>query len=138
MADMSLQEIFENGRVIEAAEALTVMENFIKELRTNKQFTDYVRDEISKNGKEIETNSAKLELIESGVKYDYSQCGDVIYERLSQQLESIQADLKDREKFLKSLPAAGLPVISEESGELYTIYPPSKSSTSTYKITLKK
>jgi hypothetical protein len=138
MADMSLKEIFDNGRAIEAAEALSVMENFIKELRSNKQFSDYVRDEIAKNGKQIETQSAKLELAETGVKYNFDNCGDVIYEQLSQQLESVEADLKDRKEFLKTVPLSGLSVINEQTGEVSTIYPPSKQSTSTYKITLKK
>lgn len=138
MADLSLQEIFENGKIIEAAEALSVMENFIKELRGNKQFTDYVRDEIAKNGKQLETQSAKIELAETGVKYNFDNCGDPIYEQLEQQLQSIEADLKDRKEFLKTVPTSGLAVINEQTGELNTIYPPSKSSTSTYKITLKK
>jgi hypothetical protein len=138
MADMSLKEIFENGKIIEAAEALSVMENFIKELRANKQFSDYVRDEIAKNGKQIETQSAKLELAETGVKYDYDNCGDALYQQLEQQLQSIEADLKDRKEFLKTVPLSGLSVINEQTGEVCMIYPPLKQSTSTYKITLKK
>jgi hypothetical protein len=138
MADLSLQEIFENGKIIEAAEALSVMENFIKELRSSKQFSDYVRDEIAKNGKQIETQSAKLELAETGVKYNFDNCGDPIYQKLEQQLQSVEADLKDRKEFLKTVPVSGLSIINEETGELSTIYPPSKQSTSTYKITLKK
>jgi hypothetical protein len=138
MADMSLKEIFDNGRAIEAAEALSVMENFIKELRANKQFSDYVRDEIAKNGKQIETQSAKLELAETGVKYNFDNCGDHIYEQLEQQLQSVEADLKDRKEFLKTVPLSGLSIINEQTGEVSTIYPPSKQSTSTYKITLKK
>jgi hypothetical protein len=138
MADLSLQEIFENGKIIEAAEALSVMENFIKELRSSKQFSDYVRDEIAKNGKQIETQSAKLELAETGVKYNFDNCSDPIYQKLEQQLQSVEADLKDRKEFLKTVPMSGLSIINEETGELSTIYPPSKQSTSTYKITLKK
>jgi hypothetical protein len=138
MADLSLQEIFENGKIIEAAEALSVMENFIKELRSNKQFSDYVRDEITKNGKQIETQSAKLELAETAIKYNFDNCGDPIYQKLEQQLQSVEADLKDRKEFLKTVPVSGLSIINEETGELNTIYPPSKQSTSTYKITLKK
>ena len=138
MADMSLKEIFDNGRAIEAAEALSVMENFIKELRSNKQFSDYVRDEIAKNGKQIETQSAKLELAETGVKYNFDNCSDALYQQLEQQLQSVEADLKDRKEFLKTVPASGLSIINEQTGEVSTIYPPSKSSTSTYKITLKK
>ena len=138
MADMSLKEIFDNGRAIEAAEALSVMENFIKELRANKQFSDYVRDEIAKNGKQIETQSAKLELAETGVKYNFDNCGDALYQQLEQQLQSIEADLKDRKEFLKTVPLSGLSIINEQTGEVCTIYPPSKQSTSTYKITLKK
>jgi hypothetical protein len=114
------------------------MENFIKELRSNKQFSDYVRDEIAKNGKQIETQSAKLELAETGVKYNFDNCGDVIYEQLEQQLQSVEADLKDRKEFLKTVPLSGLSIINEQTGEVSTIYPPSKQSTSTYKITLKK
>lgn len=138
MADMSLQEIFENGKIIEAAEALSVMETFIKELRGNKQFSDYVREEISKNGKQLETNSAKLELAETGVKYNFDNCADALYQQLEQQLQSVEADLKDRKEFLKTVPLSGLSIINEQTGELSTIYPPSKQSTSTYKITLKK
>jgi hypothetical protein len=138
MADMSLKEIFDNGRAIEAAEALSVMENFIKELRANKQFSDYVRDEIAKNGKQIETQSAKLELAETGVKYNFDNCADALYQQLEQQLQSIEADLKDRKEFLKTVPLSGLSIINEQTGEVSTIYPPSKQSTSTYKITLKK
>jgi membrane-anchored protein YejM (alkaline phosphatase superfamily) len=138
MADMSLQEIFENGKIIEAAEALSVMETFIKELRGNKQFSDYVREEISKNGKQLETNSAKIELAETGIKYSFDNCGDVIYEQLNQQLESIEQQLKDRKEFLKTVSVSGLSIINEQTGEVSTIYPPSKQSTSTYKITLKK
>ena len=138
MADMSLKEIFDNGRAIEAAEALSVMENFIKELRSNKQFSDYVRDEISKNGKQIETQSAKLELAETGVKYNFDNCADALCQQLEQQLQSVEADLKDRKEFLKTVPLSGLSIINEQTGEVSTIYPPSKQSTSTYKITLKK
>ena len=138
MADMSLQEIFENGKIIEAAEALSVMETFIKELRSNKQFSDYVREEISKNGKQLETNSAKIELAETGVKYSFDNCGDPIYQQLEQQLQSIEADLKDRKEFLKTVPMSGLSIMNEQTGEVSMIYPPSKQSTSTYKITLKK
>lgn len=138
MADLSLQEIFDNGKVIEAAEALTIMENFAKELRSNKQFTEYVREEVSKNGKQLETQSAKIELAETGVKYDFSQCGDFIYEFLSQQLESIESQLKDRKEFLKTVPLSGLSVVDEQTGQMSTIFPPSKQSSSSYKITLKK
>ena len=138
MADMSLQEIFDNGKIIEAAEALTIMENFAKELRGNKQFTDYVLDEVSKNGKQLETQSAKIELAETGVKYDFSKCGDFIFDQLSQQLESIEAQLKERKEFLKTVPSSGLSILDETTGQVNTVYPPSKTSSSTYKITLKK
>jgi hypothetical protein len=39
--------------------------------------------------------------------------------------------------FLKSLPVDGLDQINEETGEIYRIYRPIKSSTSGVKITLK-
>ena len=44
-------------------------------------------------------------------------------------------DLKDRETFLKTIPESGIDHLTDE-GELIKIYKPSKTSTSSYKVTL--
>jgi hypothetical protein len=105
VAQNSVQELLNNGNILEAAEMISVMETFIKEVRASKEFTEYVRDEVSKNGKDITNASgAKIELAETGIKYDYSKCGDDILISLEKQLELIETDINDRKQFLKTLP----------------------------------
>lgn len=137
IAQNSVNELLENGRILEAAEALSIMEKFIEEVRSSKAFTDYVRDEISKNGKElINSSGAKLELSEAGIKYDYSQCNDPILVQLEARFEGAKAMLDERKKYLKAIPSSGIEVLIED--EVVNLFPPSKSSSSTYKITLAK
>jgi hypothetical protein len=49
----------------------------------------------------------------------------------------INEKLKERQKFLQSMPSDGLGVFIEETGEVFTLYPPSKSSTTSVAVTLK-
>lgn len=137
VAQNSVQELLNKGNILEAAEMISVMETFIKEVRASKEFTEYVRDEVAKNGKDITNPSgAKIELAETGVKYDFSKCGDYELDQLQNHLESIEEQISKRKEFLKSLPLSGIEVVNED--EVYKIFPPSKSSTSSYKITLCK
>ena len=137
IAQKSIQELLNNGNILEAAEMISVMETFIKEVRASKEFTEYVRDEVSKNGKDITNPSgAKIELAETGVKYDYSQCGDYQLQMYEQQLESLENSIDMRKQFLKTLPPSGIEIV--DGDEVHRVYPPSKSSTSSYKITLSK
>ncbi len=50
IAQNSINELMDSGRILEAAEALSIMEKFIEEVRSSKAFTDYVREEVAKNG----------------------------------------------------------------------------------------
>lgn len=137
IAQSSVHELMNNGRILEAAEALTVMENFIKEVRSSKEFTDYVRDEVSKNGKDITNPSgAKIELAETGTKYDFSQCSDPVLVQLEAKLETVEDMIKDRKEMLKKVSASGMDILIDD--ELIKVFPPSKTSTSSYKITLSK
>ena len=79
---------------------------------------------------------SEFSIVEAGVKYDYSDCNDLEYNSLSIQLEAIKSTLKDRETFLKSIKEP-MQMIDENSGEIYTVYPPKKTSTTTLKVTFK-
>lgn len=137
VAQNSVQELLNNGNILEAAEMISIMETFIKEVRASKEFTEYVRDEVSKNGKDVTNASgAKIELAETGVRYDYSNCGDLELQVLEQQLATIEESISKRKEFLKSLPLAGIELLNGD--ELIKVYPPSKTSSSSYKITLCK
>ena len=81
--------------------------------------------------------NSKVEIKEVGTKYDFSKCGDPVYEQLEQMAESAKSSLKERSDFLKAIPKSGIPFLDENSGEMITVYPPSKSSTTSIAITLK-
>lgn len=137
IAENSINELLETGRILEAAEALSIMEKFIEEVRSSKTFVDYVRDEVSKNGKEITNSSgAKIELSEVGTKYDFSRCQDPILLQLQAKFEGAKAMLEERKAYLKAIPFSGVEVLIED--EIIRLFPPSKTSSSTYKITLAK
>lgn len=138
-ADNVVNDIIENGNALPAAEALSAMENFVKEVKGNKQYIDFVRDEIAKHGKSANTGSGtKIELAEVGTKYDFSKCEDPKIIELENKINYLDSELADRKDFLKTVPLSGLIVTDENTGETYKVYPPSKTSTSSYKVTIAK
>jgi rRNA maturation endonuclease Nob1 len=138
-AEHVINDIIENGNAIPAAEALSAMEAFVKEVKSSKQYIDFVREEIQKHGKVANTASGtKLELSEVGTKYDFSNCNDQLLVDLEMQIDALEAQLSQRKDFLKTVTLSGLIVTNEDTGETYKVYPPSKTSTSSYKVTIAK
>ncbi len=136
MAAQAIDNVFEAGNILQVAEALSAMENFTKEIKDNDRFKDYVREEAGKSPKGFISNSgAKIELAEVGTRYDYSNCNDPEWFELKTKKDCAEMILDRREKFLKTVPLSGLDIISYD-GEGIKVYPPSKTSTSSYKITL--
>lgn len=114
------------------------MEDVIKLLNCNTNYKAAILESSERMGeKSFQFHNAKFEIKEVGTKYDFSQCGDSRYQTLCQQVESLSAELKEREKFLKTVPVKGMSVVNEQTGEVETIYPPSKSSTTSVAVTLK-
>jgi hypothetical protein len=102
------------------------------------EFKDMIREEIKKyNGTYTTPRGVKFEMAETGTKYDFSKCGDSELPVLEVQAAEINALIKKRQEFLKTLPASGIDIITSD-GEAIKIYPPSKTSTSSYKATLAK
>jgi len=133
-----IDDLLENGRIIESAETISKMELLIKEIKSNSKWVDYVREQISLHGKEfISPSGTKIELAEVGTKYDFSQCNDEILDELLKQQETIDLAVKERQSFLKSIPAGGMDIITKH-GECVKIFAPSKSSTSSFKTTIAK
>ena len=139
IANETVLSLLEGGNPLLVAEAISAMETFIKEVKDNPEFKSYVREEAEKYPKGFVSGSgAKIEIAETGTKYDYSQCGDTEWKILDSQIKNLKEAISEREKFLKAIPASGIEQLNKETGEVSTIYPPSKSSTSSYKITLAK
>jgi hypothetical protein len=138
MASNTLGELMENGRIIEAADMIAKMEFFIKELKSNPEYVDYLRSEVAKYGSVHTTPSGtRIELAEVGVKYEYVFCEDDILNDMVIQREALDERIKERQDFLKRIPSEGIDVISEH-GEVKRIYPPAKYSTSSVKCTISK
>jgi formiminotetrahydrofolate cyclodeaminase len=125
------------------------MEDIISQLtdrneKTNKNFTTAIRYnqlllEAAEqyHQKSFEYQNAKIELKEVGTKYDYSQCNDAEYSELVAQQKEITEKVKAKERFLQTVPVKGIVITNDETGETYTVYPPSKKSTTSVAISLK-
>lgn len=137
MADEAMNNILENGNILQAAESVAAMELFIKELKDKKEFKEYVREEAGKTPKGfVSFSGAKIELCETGTAYNFSLCGDPEWHNLQVQLATLKEKIKIKEDFLKTVPASGIDVRFED--QLITVFPPSKTSTSSYKVSLAK
>ena len=138
MASTTMDELMENGRIIEAADMIAKMEFFMKELKNNPEYVDYLRYEVAKYGGAHTTPSGtRIELAEVGTKYDYVFCEDDILNDLVISRLALEEQIKERQDFLKNLPSEGIEIITRY-GEVKRIYPPSKSSTSSIKCTISK
>lgn len=107
-------------------------------------FVDLVREEIERNsddGKSCTSkHGVKFELYEAATKFDYESCGDPIWNKLNSELELLKVKIKERESFLKTLKGATIiNVVDPDTSEFHEnvqLYPPTKTSTSTYKQTM--
>lgn len=116
---------------------------FLSDMLTAALKDDRVKDiilgEIDKNGgKEATAFGVKFAQKEMGVSYDYTVCGDPEYNRLAAEMEDLKARMKDREKFLMGIPAEGLPMVDQETGDCYKIIRPLRRASLNYSVTFKK
>jgi hypothetical protein len=85
-------------------------------------------EELNKHSeKSIEINGTKFEKCEVGTSYLYSD----------KLIDELETKLKERKELLKALKSP-ITQVDEESGETITLYPATKKSTSSFKITLAK
>lgn len=113
------------------------MEDFIKMLTANSRYKDAVLTEGMKHGKSFQFNGSKMEIKETGVKYDYSKCGDPNWQLLEDQISELKDKQKAVEAHLKVLSAEGIEIVSNETGEVIKMFPPVKTSTTSIAVTLK-
>lgn len=132
LADESVGHVLEDGNVFQVAEALAAMEEFVKTVRRDERYIQYLRDELAKHhGRLVTTSGAKIEACEAGVSYDYS--GNAEW----RELEAARYEVERRKKALEEklrLLAPGRVAVDPETGEM--LEGPQKTSKSTYRITL--
>ena len=102
------------------------MEELVKAIQDNPRFRELLMDEAVKEGKTFERYEAKFEIRSAPAKMDYSACNDAEHTRLIASIEELKGRLKDRESFLKTIPAVGLDTVTED-GEVIKLFPPIKS-----------
>lgn len=119
-------------------------ENLLKNFTDKKtnpnaasRYSKALLEAAEKNGKKFGYQNAEFQIKETGVIYDYSVCGDPVIAELLQQQADIDTKVKERQKFLQTVPEKGLLITIEDTGETLTVYRPSKSSTTSVSVTLK-
>ena len=134
LAEQSVNNVLEEGNVFQVAEALAAMEEFVKNVRKDERFVQFLRDELAKHHGRLVTNSgAKIEICEAGVSYDYSNNGE--WRELDEQIKLLTEQRKAVEEKLRMVAPSRM-AVDPETGEV--IEGPVKSSKSTYRITLSR
>lgn len=130
-------EAVKNGEV-NAIDVLVTLKKFEKAAGTILKAIqeDFVKEGDKYPEKSFSFAGAQIEKKEVGVKYDYSKCGDLAWERHSAN-EATAADRRiERETFLKSLKEP-LTTVDEETGEVIVLRPPTKTGTTSLTVTIK-
>lgn len=78
----------------------------------------------------------KIELAETGIKYDYKMCGDPVLDAMETELADLKKRITARQKFLQGI-AGSMTIVDEKTGEILTLYPPVRSSNDGLKISFK-
>jgi hypothetical protein len=78
----------------------------------------------------------QVEKAEVGVRYDYLNCGDPVYEQRHVIFESAKRQLDERAEFLKSLREQ-ITIVDEGSGEVVCVRPPLKKGATGLKFSIK-
>ena len=110
------------------------MEDIIEKITKDATYRDMLLDEAAKYGKSFEYGNAKFSTKETGVRYSYDQCNDPILAELYAANDELLEKIKLRQKFLQTVPSEGIDI--RVNDELVTVYPPSKSSTTSVTVQL--
>ena len=94
------------------------MEDLLTQIKEHNEYRDLVMDEAVKFGKKFEMYGAAFEIKNGAGKYDYSTDAEIV---------ELQKKIKDRQEFLKRIPAKGLEIVDKETGEIITLHKPNKT-----------
>ena len=115
------------------------MAKAIEEYGKDKDIRRVTLEALEMYGKKTVTKGdAKLEISEVGTRYDFNVTNDPKIAELYALKKALDADIKEREAYLKALPSSGVQVIDPGTGEVATIYPPNKTSTTWIRTTFAK
>lgn len=138
--DVMSDQIIESVKSGEAnpLEILIMLRAFEKvSKRVLSEISDNILSESDKYPEKTwDYHGNKLTKSEVGVQYDYSVCGDPVHDQRESILNAAKTLLDERKEFLKALKEP-VTIVDEGSGEVITIRPPAKKSTSTVTVSIK-
>jgi len=116
---------------LEILKMLKFAEKAIADTLKDGEIEDAIYNEAVKYGKSFDKFGCQFSVKAVGVSYDYSVCGDPAYEKLTEELDVLKAEIKKREELLKALPENGM--ADTDTGAI--IYPPVRKGKD--KVTIK-
>lgn len=131
---MLIQQV-EDGN-ISASKAVTILKALAESIDLAlSALKSNALDELSRypQRQAIIINGAEFTIREAGVKYDYASCGDTFLLDMMRDRDELDAKIKDRQKFLRSIKGTEM-IVDTRTGEVCELKPPSKTSTTTYSI----
>jgi hypothetical protein len=97
---------------------------------------NYLKEADKYPEKKFELFGASIEKAEVGTSYDYTVCCDPIFEERESAMNAAKTLVDERKDFLKALKEP-MTMIHEPTGEVITIRPPAKKSSSGLKVTIR-
>lgn len=109
-----------------------------KNIELAKKYRGLLLEAASKYGsKSFDFHNARFTTMETGSKWHYENTEDTLLGELYEQQEELNKKIKERETFLQNVPAEGLVVTDETTGETRKVFRPYKTSTTTVSVSLK-
>jgi hypothetical protein len=112
--------------------------NSSSKIEPDKEFVDYCREQIKINGEKEKFTTGrgvKFENAETGTNYDFSNCNDPVLVELEEKAKAFAEQVKTRKEFLKTIDKSMDILIGDE---VVAVYPPVKTSKSSFKVSLPK
>lgn len=114
------------------------LEDILKGITEDKRYKEAVVDDAAKHSeKPFEYKNSEVAIREAGTKYDYDTCNDPKYNSLKKLFDKAKKDLDERQDYLKTIPAEGITIVDEDTGEICKVHKPIKTSTTSVTIRLK-
>jgi hypothetical protein len=124
--DMVNTGTLETWRAIALAKFLKDVAERVREAVMQDAIAD-IREPIIQEG-------VTVRVVEAGTRYCYDNCGHPEYDRLTKKIKELQEKKSQIEAMLRALKSS-MNIVDSDTGELVTVYPPSKKSTTTVEVT---
>jgi len=126
-----------NINPLQAAAILKALEDFTKALRADILIKDATLQELERYAeKTVKFMGCTFIKKAVGTTYDFTNCNDQKLAWLQIDVDMANEKLKERQEFLKAIPAGGIDTFSQETGETFKLYPPVKLAKDGYSVTL--